>query len=159
MSGSNCSFLMYKQVSQEKGKVVRYPHLVENFPQFVVIHIVKGFSIVNEAKEDVFLEFSCLFYDPMEFGNLMSVSLPFLNPACTSGSSQLTYCWSLAWRILSIILLACEMNECNCVVVWTLFSSALLWDRNENWPFPVWPLLRFPNLLIYLVQHFNSILF
>ena len=83
---------MYKQVSQEKGKVVRYPHLVENFPQFVVIHIVKGFSVVNEAKEDVFLEFSCFFYDPMEFGNLMSVSLPFLNPACTSGSSQFTYC-------------------------------------------------------------------
>ena len=38
------------------------------------------------------------------------VPLPFLNPACTSGSSQFTYCWSLAWRILSIILLACEMN-------------------------------------------------
>ena len=43
---------MYKQVSQEKGKVVRYPHLVENFPQFVVIHIVKGFAIVNEAESE-----------------------------------------------------------------------------------------------------------
>ena len=72
--------------------MVRYPHLVENFPQFVVIHIVKGFSVVNEAKGDVFLEFFCFFYDPMEFGSLMLVSLPFLNPACTFGSSQFTYC-------------------------------------------------------------------
>ena len=70
------------------------------------------------------------------------VSLPFLNPAWTSGSSQFTYWWSLAWRILSISLLA--WDECNCVVAWTFFGIAFLWDWNENWPFLVlWPLLGF----------------
>ena len=51
-------------------------------------------------------------------------------------------------------------NECNCVVVWTFLGIAFLWDWNENWPFPVlWPLLSFPNLLAYWVQHFDSIIF
>ena len=76
------------------------------------------------------------------------VPLPFLKPAWTSGSSWFMYCWSLAWRILSITLLACEMS--NCAVVWAFFGVAFLWDWNENWPFPVlWPLLSFPNLLAY----------
>ena len=57
------------------------------------------------------------------------VPLPFLNPAWTSGSSRFTYCWSLAWRILSI---TSKWNECNFVVVWTFFGVALLWDWNEN---------------------------
>ena len=75
------------------------------------------------------------------------VPLPFLNPGGTSGSLQFTYCWSLAWRILSITFLACEI-ECNCVVVWAFFGIAFLWDWNENWPFPVlWPLRSFPYLL------------
>ena len=56
MSGSNYRFLTCIQISQEAGKVVSYFHLLKNFPQFVVIHTDKGFSVVNEA--DVFLEFS-----------------------------------------------------------------------------------------------------
>ena len=55
------------------------------------------------------------------------VCLPYLNPACTSGSSWFTYYWSLAWRILSIILPS-MWNECNCVVIWRIFGIALLWD-------------------------------
>ena len=55
----NCGFLICLQVSQEAGKVVWYSHLLKNFPQFVVIHTVKGFSIVNKAEVDVFLELSC----------------------------------------------------------------------------------------------------
>ena len=56
--------------------------------------------------------------------------------------------------------LASMWNEHNYVVDWTLFGIALLWDWNENWPFPViWSLLHFPNLLTYWVQHFNSIIF
>ena len=51
--------------------MVWYSHLFRNFPQFIVIHTVKGFSVVNEA-EDVFLEFSCFFYDSTDFGNLIS---------------------------------------------------------------------------------------
>ena len=51
-------------------------------------------------------------------------------------------------------------DECNCAVVWALFGIAFLWYWNENWPFPVlWPLLSFPNVLAYWVQHFHSIIF
>ena len=63
MSGSICGSLTYIQVSQEAGNVVWYSHLFKNFPQFVVIHIVKGFGVVNEAEISVFLEFSCFFDD------------------------------------------------------------------------------------------------
>ena len=69
------------QISQEAGQVVWYSHLFQNFPQFVVFHTVKGFGIVNKAEVDVFLELSCFFDDPMDVGNLISGSLPFLNPA------------------------------------------------------------------------------
>ena len=72
--------------------MVWYSHLFQNFPQFVVIHTVKGFSVVSEVEVDVLLELSCFFYDPTDVGNLILVPLPFLNPVCTSGSSQLTYC-------------------------------------------------------------------
>ena len=57
--------------------MVWYSHLMKNFPQFVVIHLVKGFGIVNEAKVDVFLEFSCFFNDPTTVGNLISGSSAF----------------------------------------------------------------------------------
>ena len=63
MSSSNCCFLICIQISQEAGQVVWYSHLFENFPQFLVIHIVKGFGIVNKAEIDVFLELSCFFDD------------------------------------------------------------------------------------------------
>ena len=78
------------------------------------------------------------------------VSLPFLKPAWTSVSSQFTYCWSLAWRILSITLLACEMSAINCAVVWAFFGIAFLWDWNDTdlfqscghcWVFQIcWPI-------------------
>ena len=58
-----------------------YSHLVKNFPQFVVIHIVEGFGIVSKAEIDVFLELSCFFDDPTDVGNLISGSSAFLNPA------------------------------------------------------------------------------
>ena len=54
-----------------------YAHLFKNLPQFVVIHTIKGFSVVNEAKVDVFLEFSCFFYDLTDVGNLISGSSAF----------------------------------------------------------------------------------
>ena len=77
MPGSNCCFLTYIQVSQETDKVVWYSHLLKNFPQFIVIHTVKGFSIVNEAEVDAYLEFSCFFCDPTDVGNLVSGSSAF----------------------------------------------------------------------------------
>ena len=77
MSSSNYCFLNRIQVSQETGKVVWNSHLFKNFPQFVVIHTVKGFGIVNKAEVDVFLEFSCFFYDSTEVDNLIFGSSAF----------------------------------------------------------------------------------
>ena len=80
MSASDCGFLNCIQISQEAGKVVWYSHLLKNVQQFVLIHTDKGFSIVNEAEIDVFLEFSCFIDDPMNTGNLISGSSAFQNP-------------------------------------------------------------------------------
>ena len=77
MSSSNCCFLTCIQISQEAGKVIWYSHLFQNFPQFVVIHTVKGFGEVNKAEIDVFLELSCLFNDPTDVGNLITGSSAF----------------------------------------------------------------------------------
>ena len=60
------------QISQEAGQAVWYSHLLKNFPQFIVIHTVKGFVIVNEAEIDVFLELSCFFDDPLDISNFIS---------------------------------------------------------------------------------------
>ena len=65
------------QISQEAGQVVWYSHLFKNFPQFVVIHTVKVFNVVNEAEVDVFLEFSCFLYAPADVGNLIFGSSAF----------------------------------------------------------------------------------
>ena len=76
MSSSNCCFLTCVQVSQEAGQVVWYSCVFQNFPQFIVIHRVKGFGIVNKAELDVFLELSG-FDDPADVGNLISGSSAF----------------------------------------------------------------------------------
>ena len=72
--------------------MVWYSHLFKNFSQFVVIHPVKSFSIANDAELDIFLELTCFLYDPVNVGNLISGSSDFLNLACTSESSQCTFC-------------------------------------------------------------------
>ena len=159
MSNSNCCFLTWIQISQEAGQVVWYSHIFKNFPQFVVIYTVKGFGVINKAEIDVFLALSCFSVIQQMLTVWSLVPLPFLNPAWTSGSSRFTYCWSLAWRIFEHYFVS-MWDECNCAVVWAFFGIAFLWDWNENWLFPVlWPLLSFPNLLAYWVQHFHSIIF
>ena len=105
-----CCFLTCIQISQEAGKVIWYSHLLKNFPQLVVIYIVKGFGVVNKAEIDVFLELFCFSMIQQMLVIWSLVPLPFLKPAWTSGSSWFMYCWSVAWRILSINLLACEMS-------------------------------------------------
>jgi len=78
MSSSNCCFLTCIQISQDAGQVVWYSHVSQNFPQFIVIHTVKGFGIVNKVIEIyVFLELSCFFDDPVDIGNLISGSSAF----------------------------------------------------------------------------------
>ena len=76
MSSSTCCFLTCIQVSQEAGQVFWYSHLLKDFPQFIVIHTVQGFGIVNKAEIDIFLELSCFFNDPEDVGNLSLVPLP-----------------------------------------------------------------------------------
>ena len=68
MSSSNCCFLTCRYAFQDSGQVVWYSHLFQNFPEFIVIHTVKGFGIVNKAEVDVFLELSRFFDDPTDIG-------------------------------------------------------------------------------------------
>ena len=159
MSSFNCCFLTCIQISQEVGKVVWYSHLFKNFPQSRMIHIVKGFDKVNKAEIHVFLKFSCFFNDSADVGNL------------NSGSSTISKSSLNIWKFMVHVLLKPDLedsehyfasvwDECNYAVVWIFFSIAFLCNWNENWHFPVlWPLLSFPNLLAYWMQHFHSIIF
>ena len=159
MSSSNCCFLTCIQIFQEAGQVVWCSHVFQNFPQLIVIHTVKGFGIVNEAEVDVFLKLSCFLDDPSDVGNLISGSDAFSKSSLNiwnftvhiqlkPGLENFEHYFTSVW------------DECNCVVVWTFFCITFLSDWNENWPFPVlWPLLSFPNLLVYWMQHFHSIIF
>ena len=122
MSSSSCCFLTCIQVSQEANQVVWYSHLSQNFPQFIVIHTVKGFGIVNKAEIDVFfLELSCFFDDPADVGNLIS------------GSSAFSKTSLNIWKFTIYVLLkpglenfehyfASTWDECNCVIVSPLNS-------------------------------------
>ena len=81
------------------------------------------------------------------------------NPAWTSAISWFKYCWCLALKIFEHNP-SSMWNWHNCIVFWTFFGIALFWDWNESWLFPVlWPLLSFPNLLTYWVQHLHGIIF
>ena len=134
MSSSKCCFLTCIYVFQEASQVVWYSHLLKNFPQFIMIHTVKGFGIAKKAEIDVLLELSCFFDDPVDVGNLIS------------GSSALSKPSLNIWRFMVHVLLKSGLenfehyftsvwDECNCVVVWAFFDIAFLWDWNENWPF------------------------
>ena len=127
MSSSNCCFLNCIHISQEESP---------NFPQFNVIHTVKGFGIVNKAEIDVFLELSCFFDDPEDVGSFIS------------DSSALSETGLNIWKFMVHVLLMPGLenfenyftsvwDECNCWVVWASFGIAFLWDWNENWPFSV----------------------
>ena len=135
MSSSNYCFLTCIQISQEAGQVVWYSHLFPNFPQFVVIHTVKGFGIVHKAEIDVFLELSCFFNDPADVGNLIS------------GSSAFSKSTLNIWKFTVIILLKPGLenfehyftsmwDECNCVVVWAFFGIAFSLGLEWKLTFP-----------------------
>ena len=141
------------QVSQETGRMVWYSQLFKSFPQFVMIHIAKGFSVVNETEIDIFLEFPCFIYDSVNIGNLISGSCAFSKPSLD------------IWKFLVCIMLKPSMqdfkhnhasmgDECNCPMVSTFFSTTLLGNWDEDSPFPVLrPLLGLPDLLTYSMQH------
>ena len=144
MSSSNCCFLTCIQVSQEAGLLVWYSHLFQNFPQFIVIHTIKSFGIVNKAEIYVFfLGLSYFFNDTVDAGNLIS------------GSSAFSKTSLNIWNFMVHVLLKPGFkyfehyftrvwDEYNCAVVWAFLGLAFLWDWNENWPSPVlWPLVFF----------------
>ena len=109
MSSFNCCFLTCTQISQEAGKVVGYSHLLKNSPQFVVNYTVKGFGVINKAEADVFLEFSCFFYNPTNVGNLISSSSAF--------SKSSLNIWKLIAHISHL-----ESDILECEVKWALGS-------------------------------------
>ena len=128
---SNCCFLTCIQISQEAGQVVWYSHLFKNFPQFIVIHTVKGFGIVSKAEVGVFLGLSCFFNNPTDVGNLTSCSSAFSKSILN------------IWKFMVHVLLKPSLenlehyfvtgwNEFNCVVAWTVFGIAFLWDRMKT---------------------------
>ena len=92
MSSFNCCFLTSIQVSQEAGQVVWYSHLFQNFPQFLVIHTVKGFDIVNKAEIDGFLELYCFFDNSVNVGNLIS--------GCSAFSKSSLNIWKFTVHVL-----------------------------------------------------------
>ena len=112
--------------------MVWYFHLLKNFPQVVVIHMVKGFGIVNEPQVAVFLELSCFFNDPADVGNLIS------------GSSAFSKSSLNIWKFMVQVLLkpglenfehyfASMSDECNYAVGnLSIIGIAFLWDWNEN---------------------------
>ena len=109
--------------------------------QFIVIHTVKGFSIV--------LELSCFFDDPVVVGNLISVSSALSKTSLNIWKFMVHVLLKPVWENFEHYFTS-VWDECNCVVVWAFSGIAFLWDWNENWPFPVlWPLLSFPNSLAY----------
>ena len=140
MSSSNCCFLTCIQVSQETGKVVWCSHLLKNFPQFIMIHTVKGFGIVSKAEIDIFLELSCFFDDPMDVGNLISGTSAFFKTS-----------WNI-WKFTVHVLLKPGLenlehyftsmwDKYSCAIVWAFFGITFLWDWSENWTFlALWPL-------------------
>ena len=155
VSSSNCCFLTCIQISQEAGQVVWYSHLFKNFPQFVLIHTIKGFGIWIKQK-DIFLEL-LLYWWSKDVGNLIS------------GSSAFSKTSLNIWKVTVHILLKPSLEnfehyfasmwyECNCAVVWAFFwhclSLGLGWKLTFSSPVATAEFSRFYGILsVALSQH------
>ena len=155
---SNCCFLTCIQISQEADKVVWCSHLSKNFPQFAVIHTVKGFSVVSEAEVDVILELSCFFFDPTDIDNLISGSSAFSKSSLNIWKFMVHILLKPRLENFEHYLLEYEMSAlCSSLsTLWHCLSLRLKWKLTFSC---LWPLLSFPNLLAYGMQHFHSIIF
>ena len=109
MSSSNCCFLTCRFLSRHV-KVVWYSYLSKNFPQFVVIHIVKGFGIINKSEADIFLELFSFFYNPVDVGNLISASSVFSKSSLNIWKFLVHVLLKPCLENFSITLLACETS-------------------------------------------------
>ena len=132
MSSSNCCFLTCIQISLEAGQMVWYSHLFQNFPQFVVIHTVKGFGIVNKAEVDVFLEYSSFFDDPVDVGNLISGSSAFSKSSLHIGKFMVHVLLKPGLENFEHYF-ARVWDECNCVVVWAFFGIGMKTDLFQSY--------------------------
>ena len=131
IQGSNCCFLTCKQVSQETDKMVWYSHLTKSFPQFVTIHTVKSFSLVEETDRCFFLKCPCFLYNPANVVNLISSSSSFFKP-----------CLDICKFLVRIMLkpsmqdfkndLTSMGDECKSLTVSTLFGTTLLGNWDED---------------------------
>ena len=110
MSSSNSCFLTSIHISQEACQVVWYSDLFQNFSQFVVLYTVKGFGAVNKAEVDIFLELSYFFYDPTDFGNLISGSSAFSKTSLNTWKFTLHILLKRGLDNFEHYLLACEMS-------------------------------------------------
>ena len=157
MSISKCCFLTCIQISQKAGQVVWYSYLLKNFPQFSVIPTVRDFSVINK-EVDVFLKFSCIFYDPTDVGNLTSASFDFIESSLNIWKFMVHVLLKPSLEIFEYYF-ASVWDECNCVVAWTFFDIAFLWNLNENRPFlvPTAEFSKFDDILsAALLQHHLS---
>ena len=156
MSSSNCCFLTCIQISQEAGQVVWYSHLLKNCPQFIVIHTVKGFGIVNKAEVDIFLELSCVFDDPVDVGNLISGSSAFSKTSLNirkfmvhillkPGLENFEHYFTSVW------------DEYNCAVVWAFFglSLGLEWKLTFSSPVATAEFSRFAGILSATLSQYH----
>ena len=160
MSSSNCCFLTCIQISQEEGQVVWYSHLLKNFLQFVVIHIVKGFGIVNKTEVYVFLELSCFFYDPKDVGNLISDSSAFskfnlniwkfsFHVLLKPGLENFVYYFNSVW------------DECTCClnILWHCLSLGLEWKLTFASPVATTEFSRFAGILSAAISQHHLLWF
>ena len=122
MSSSNCCFLTCIEIPQEADKMIWYSHLFKKFPQFIVIHTVKGFSIVSEAEVGVFLEFPFFLYDPAKVGNLISGSSAFSKSSLNIWKFSVHTLLKPNLKDFERNILACEMST----IVWQCEHSLSL---------------------------------
>ena len=154
VSDSKFHFLNHIHTFQETGKVIGYSHFLKNFPQFVVVHRVKGFIIVSE-------EYGNVFWDSLDFSMIQWILAIWSLVPQTSW-----YIWKFSVHVvLKLSLkdfehyLANNWDELYFMIGWTFFGIAFLLDWNKNWPLPaLWPLMSFSNLLTYWMQHFYSLI-
>ena len=132
MSVSNCCFLTCIQISQEAGEMVWYSHLLKNFLQLVVIHTVKGFSIVSEAEGDIFLEFSCFLCEPADVGSLFSASSVSSKSSFNIWKFSVHVLLKPSLESLSITLLHVKWVQlCSSLkILWHCLSLSLEWKLN-----------------------------
>ena len=158
MSSSNCCFLTCIQISQDAGQMLWYSHLFKNFPQSVMIYTVKGFGIINETEDNVFLEFSCFFYDLVDVGNLISGSSAFYKSSLNSSSLEvhgsctveawLGEFWALLCYHVRWVQLCHSLN-----ILWHCLSLGLKWKLTFSscghcWVFQIfWHIDLFKNIM------------